>query len=54
MLYPIVRPALFQLDPERAHELTFQQLRFISGTPLEGLIRQSRAVTPGDLHGADL
>lgn len=48
MLYPIVRPALFKLDPERAHELTFQQLRFISGTPLEGLIRQtlpSRPVT---------
>ncbi len=48
MLYPIVRPALFKLDPERAHELTFQQLRFISGTPLEALIRQrlpSRPVT---------
>ena len=48
MLYPIVRPALFKLDPERAHELTFQQLRFICGTPLEALIRQnlpSRPVT---------
>ncbi|MEZ3498119.1 quinone-dependent dihydroorotate dehydrogenase [Pantoea sp. KPR_PJ] len=48
MLYPIVRPALFKLDPERAHELTFQQLRFISGTPLEAFIRQrlpSRPVT---------
>ncbi|MBA0037833.1 quinone-dependent dihydroorotate dehydrogenase [Pantoea sp. BIGb0393] len=46
MLYPIVRPALFKLDPERAHELTFQQLRFISGTPLEGLIRQSPPSRP--------
>jgi dihydroorotate dehydrogenase len=46
MLYPIVRPALFKLDPERAHELTFQQLRFISGTPLEGLIRQSLPSRP--------
>ncbi|MDU7868974.1 MAG: dihydroorotate dehydrogenase (quinone), partial [Pantoea sp.] len=48
MFYPIVRPALFKLDPERAHELTFQQLRFMSGTPLEGLFRQklpSRPVT---------
>ncbi|NIF20657.1 quinone-dependent dihydroorotate dehydrogenase [Candidatus Pantoea multigeneris] len=48
MFYPIIRPALFKLDPERAHELTFQQMRFISGTPLESLIRQqlpSRPVT---------
>ncbi|AZI50544.1 quinone-dependent dihydroorotate dehydrogenase [Pantoea agglomerans] len=48
MFYPIVRPALFKLDPERAHELTFQQLRFINGTPLEMFYRQnlpSRPVT---------
>lgn len=41
MYYPFVRKALFQLDPERAHELTFQQLRRISGTPLAALVRQS-------------
>lgn len=35
MYYPFVRKALFQLDPERAHEVTFQQLRRVSGTPLE-------------------
>jgi dihydroorotate dehydrogenase len=34
MYYPFVRKALFQLDPERAHEFTFQQLRRITGTPL--------------------
>lgn len=48
MFYPIVRPALFNLDPERAHELTFQQLRFMNGTPLEMFYRQnlpSRPVT---------
>ncbi|KAF6686278.1 MULTISPECIES: quinone-dependent dihydroorotate dehydrogenase [Pantoea] len=48
MIYPIVRPALFKLDPERAHELTFQQLRFMNGTPLEMFYRQnlpSRPVT---------
>ncbi|MEG2042617.1 MAG: hypothetical protein RR068_16105, partial [Hafnia sp.] len=33
MLYPFVRKALFQLDPERAHEFTFKQLRRITGTP---------------------
>ncbi len=51
MLYPIVRPALFKLDPERAHELTFQQLRFISGTPLEGLIRQNLPSRPVSYKG---
>ncbi|ALV92804.1 MULTISPECIES: quinone-dependent dihydroorotate dehydrogenase [Pantoea] len=51
MLYPIVRPALFKLDPERAHELTLQQLRFISGTPLEGLIRQSLPSRPVSCMG---
>ncbi|TKI07511.1 quinone-dependent dihydroorotate dehydrogenase [Martelella alba] len=41
MLYPLVKQALFQLDPERAHEFTFRQLRRITGTPLLPLIRQS-------------
>jgi len=40
MYYPFVRKALFQLDPERAHEFTFQQLRRLSGTPFEALVRQ--------------
>lgn len=40
MYYPFVRKALFQLDPERAHEVTFQQLRRVTGTPLEMLVRQ--------------
>lgn len=40
MFYPLVKQALFQLDPERAHELTFQQLKRISGTPFEWLVRQ--------------
>ncbi|QMJ69522.1 quinone-dependent dihydroorotate dehydrogenase [Escherichia fergusonii] len=40
MYYPFVRKALFQLDPERAHEFTFQQLRRITGTPFEALVRQ--------------
>ena len=46
MYYPLVRKALFQLDPERAHDLTLQQLKRISGTPLIGLIRQSLPFKP--------
>ncbi len=40
MLYPIIRPALFQFDPERIHELTISQLKLIRGTPLERLLHQ--------------
>ncbi|MFP1808033.1 quinone-dependent dihydroorotate dehydrogenase [Lonsdalea quercina] len=45
-MYPLIRKALFQLDPERAHEFTFQQLRRISHTPLEFLVRQSVPTKP--------
>ncbi|EXU73693.1 quinone-dependent dihydroorotate dehydrogenase [Erwinia mallotivora] len=39
-MYNLVRNALFQLDAERAHELTLQQLHRLSGTPLINLLRQ--------------
>ncbi|MFC0140989.1 quinone-dependent dihydroorotate dehydrogenase [Erwinia mallotivora] len=39
-MYNLVRNALFQLDAERAHELTLQQLHRLSGTPLINLVRQ--------------
>ncbi|MCL2895507.1 quinone-dependent dihydroorotate dehydrogenase [Brenneria tiliae] len=51
MFYPIIRKALFQLDPERAHELTFQQLRRITNTPLEFLVRQSVPTKPVNCMG---
>jgi dihydroorotate dehydrogenase len=51
MFYPLVRKALFQLDPERAHELTFSQLSRISGTPFEFLIRQSVPTKPVNCMG---
>ncbi|MGK7245424.1 quinone-dependent dihydroorotate dehydrogenase [Buttiauxella agrestis] len=46
MYYPFVRKALFKLDPERAHEVTFQQLRRVTGTPLEWLVRQNVPLKP--------
>ncbi|MTH46774.1 quinone-dependent dihydroorotate dehydrogenase [Intestinirhabdus alba] len=51
MYYPFVRKALFQLNPERAHELTFQQLRRIAGTPLEAVIRQKVSAKPVSCMG---
>ncbi|PHM29411.1 quinone-dependent dihydroorotate dehydrogenase [Xenorhabdus budapestensis] len=46
MYYPLLKKALFQLDPEQAHELTFRQLKLVTGTPFEFLIRQSVAAKP--------
>ncbi len=46
MYYPFVRKALFQLDPERALEVTFRQLRRVTGTPLEMLVRQKVPAKP--------
>ncbi|WP_428945750.1 quinone-dependent dihydroorotate dehydrogenase [Pantoea sp. FN060301] len=51
MYYPLVRKALFQLDAERAHELTLQQLHRISGTPLIHLIRQTLPFRPVNCMG---
>ncbi|EKY3577667.1 quinone-dependent dihydroorotate dehydrogenase [Escherichia coli] len=51
MYYPFVRKALFQLDPERAHEFTFKQLRRITGTPFEALVRQKVPAKPVNCMG---
>lgn len=51
MYYPFVRKALFQLDPERAHEFTFQQLRRITGTLFEALVRQKVPAKPVNCMG---
>ncbi|MDR0807361.1 MAG: quinone-dependent dihydroorotate dehydrogenase [Enterobacteriaceae bacterium] len=51
MFYPFIRKALFQLDPERAHEFTFQLLHRINGTPLQFLMRQSVPDKPVDCMG---
>lgn len=51
MLYHLVRKALFQLDPEKAHELTFRQLHRLTHSPLQFLLRQSVATKPVQCMG---
>ncbi|MEI9532929.1 quinone-dependent dihydroorotate dehydrogenase [Moellerella wisconsensis] len=46
MLYPLARKALFQLDPEKAHDLTIRQLQRLINSPLQYVIRQSVATKP--------
>ena len=40
MLYPLIRSALVQFDPEKIQEQTIQALKKVSGTPFEALITQ--------------
>lgn len=51
MLYHLARKALFQLDPEKAHELTFRQLQRLNHSPFQCLIRQSVATKPVQCMG---
>lgn len=51
MYYSLIRQFLFRMDPERAHEFTFQQLKRISGTPLECIIRQNLPSKPVSCMG---
>lgn len=51
MYYPLVRKALFRLDPERAHEFTFHQLKRLSCSPFRFLIQQHVATKPVQCMG---
>ena len=51
MLYHLARKALFQFDPEKAHELTFRQLQCLNNSPLKFLLRQSVATKPVQCMG---
>lgn len=41
MLYRIARSAIFQLDPEKAHEITMKNFARFNGTPLDLFYRQN-------------
>jgi dihydroorotate dehydrogenase len=49
--YPLARPFLFGLDPERAHELTLAALAAIQRTPLECVVAAKRVDDPVTLAG---
>jgi dihydroorotate dehydrogenase len=50
-LYGLARPFLFNLDPERAHELTLDALERSQNTPLAGVYTAPRVVDPVRLAG---
>jgi dihydroorotate dehydrogenase len=49
--YPLARPFLFGLDPERAHELTLGALAAIQRTPLQCVVAAERVDDPVALAG---
>ncbi|HGJ5872942.1 quinone-dependent dihydroorotate dehydrogenase [Arsenophonus apicola] len=51
MFYPLIRKALFRLNPEQAHEITFRQLKYIMHSPLRFMIRQSVNFKPTTCMG---
>lgn len=51
MFYPLIRKALFRLNPEQAHEITFRQLKYIMHSPLQFMIRQAVNFKPTTCMG---
>lgn len=51
MLYPLVRPLLFQLDPETAHGFTMTMLDLAHRLRLDGLYRRKTARAPVQAMG---
>jgi len=49
--YPLVRPFLFGLDAERAHDLTLDAIERLQNTPLQALWRRPRIASPLTLAG---
>ncbi|GDY25768.1 dihydroorotate dehydrogenase (quinone) [Agarivorans sp. Toyoura001] len=51
MYYPLARKLIFQLDPERAHDLTIEMFKRTGGTLLDRVYRQHVPSNPVDLMG---
>ncbi len=54
MLYHLARKALFQLDPEKAHELTFRQLQRLNHSPSNVLFANLLPLNPFNAWGFPL
>ena len=50
-IYPLLRPLLFQLNPETAHNLTLKGLKLADKTGLSALIRASHSDQPVNIMG---
>jgi len=49
--YPLLRPFLFRLDAEKAHDLALTQLERLQHSPLRALLQQPRVADPITLAG---
>ncbi|GAB6044066.1 quinone-dependent dihydroorotate dehydrogenase [Endothiovibrio diazotrophicus] len=53
MLYSLIRPLLFRLDPERAHNLTLAGLRLVDGLGLSSLLWRRAVHAPVKVMGIE-
>jgi len=53
MLYEMIRPLLFRLDPERAHDLTLKTLRYATALQLTRLLPAPPSCRPRRVMGLD-
>lgn len=52
-LYPLLRPLLFSLDPETAHNVTLKSLKLAEQTGLSGLVKARSTEKPVSVMGLD-
>ncbi|MCQ8105795.1 quinone-dependent dihydroorotate dehydrogenase [Methylomonas sp. SURF-2] len=52
-LYPLLRPLLFSLDPETAHNVTLKSLKLAEQTGLSGLVKAGSTEKPVSVMGLD-
>lgn len=52
-MYTLLRPFLFALEPETAHHVALDSLKFFERTPLRGLVAQSLPATPRKVMGIE-
>jgi dihydroorotate dehydrogenase len=50
-MFPLLRPALFRLDPETAHDVTLQLLSFLHATGLSGIVAERIPDQPRTVMG---
>ena len=51
MIYRLARSVIFQLDPEKAHDLAIQNFSRFTGTPLDLFYRQHVPDRPVEVMG---
>ncbi|MCO7225398.1 quinone-dependent dihydroorotate dehydrogenase [Pleionea sp. CnH1-48] len=52
-LYPLIRPLLFSMDAEKAHDTSLKMMKWMESSPFSGLMREKRVDDAFSLWGLD-